>query len=59
MFLLKAPYMESWFINVNKKESSAQTMLGASCCFLEQETLHSLPSIGLFQEWIRECVYKL
>jgi hypothetical protein len=32
---------------------------GASRCFLEQETLHSLNSTGWFQERIRKCVYKL
>jgi hypothetical protein len=36
-----------------------QTPSGASRCFLEEETLHSLLSTGWFQKRIRKCVYKL
>ena len=32
---------------------------GASCCFLEQETLHTLLKSGWFQKQIPECFYKL
>jgi hypothetical protein len=31
------------------------TSSGASCCFREQVTLHSLLSTSWFYEWIREC----
>jgi hypothetical protein len=36
-----------------------QTLLGASRCYLQQENLHSLLSIGWFQERIRKCFNKL
>jgi hypothetical protein len=59
-------YMAAWpsgycvgLVILGLQTALVQTLSGASRCFLEQETLHSLLSTGWFQERIRECFNKL
>jgi hypothetical protein len=51
--------MAEWLTRRTGLAVWVQTPSGASRCFLEQETLHSLLSTGWFKERIRKCVYKL